>query len=90
MRFSILGALLGTVALAGAGGVAITQTSATDPLRLTDSPPHAQLALAGDPSTSPPAPSETANPTETTIPTATPTPTESPTTGEYTAETKVV
>ncbi|NJP98153.1 hypothetical protein HCN51_53510 [Nonomuraea sp. FMUSA5-5] len=90
MRFSILGALLGTVALAGAGGVAITQTSATDSLRFTDTPLHAQqAALAGDPSTSPPSttpPSTSPSPTETTTPTATP----SPTDGDYTAETRVV
>ena len=31
MRFTIVGAVLGTLALAGAGGIAITQTSAYDP-----------------------------------------------------------
>ncbi|MGV9376809.1 hypothetical protein ACWDRB_13390 [Nonomuraea sp. NPDC003707] len=74
MRFSILGALLGTVALAGAGGVAITQTSATDPLRSTDNRPGALGA----------------NVALTTVPTTSPAPTETPTIGEYTATTKVV
>ncbi|MEV4017039.1 hypothetical protein AB0J35_41755 [Nonomuraea angiospora] len=74
MRFSILGALLGTVALAGAGGVAITQTSATDPLRSTDN----RLGALG------------ANVALTTVPTTSPAPTETPTIGEYTATTKVV
>jgi hypothetical protein len=59
MRFSILGALLGTVALAGAGGVAITQTSASDPLRFTDTPIDAKVVLA----TTAPPPTE-APPTE--------------------------
>lgn len=53
MRFSILGALLGTVALAGAGGLAITQTSATNPLRVSDTSPLGRLATT-DPVTSPP------------------------------------
>ncbi|MFI6736803.1 hypothetical protein ACIBI9_28080 [Nonomuraea sp. NPDC050451] len=74
MRFSILGALLGTVALAGAGGVAITQTSATDPLRSTDN----RLGALG------------AEVALTTVPTTSPAPTETPTIGEYTATTKVV
>jgi len=60
MRFSILGALFGTVALAGAGGVAITQTSASDPLRSRDTPINAQVvALATTP-----APAETPPPDE--------------------------
>ncbi|MEV0387652.1 hypothetical protein [Nonomuraea sp. NPDC050643] len=79
MRFSILGALLGTVALAGAGGVAITQTSATDSLPITGSPLNARVALAADPSTSPPA-----------DPSGSPSPSATPTNGEYTAKTQVV
>ncbi|MFC5831612.1 hypothetical protein [Nonomuraea insulae] len=92
MRFSILGALLGTVALAGAGGAAITQTSATEPLRITDTSLNARVALAGDPSTSPPPTTSTppTSPTTSPSPTETPAPTESPTTGEYTAEAQVV
>ncbi|WP_043630682.1 hypothetical protein [Nonomuraea candida] len=92
MRFSILGALLGTVALAGAGGVAITQTSAADSLRFTDNPSNARMALAGDPSTSPPAtsPTPTPTPTGTSTETPAPTPTAQPTDAEYTAKTRVV
>ncbi|MCK2213068.1 hypothetical protein MF672_004540 [Actinomadura sp. ATCC 31491] len=49
MKLSILGALLGTVALAGAGGIAVTQTSAADPLRTDSSPIDAPVVLATDP-----------------------------------------
>ncbi|PZG01494.1 hypothetical protein C1J01_47985, partial [Nonomuraea aridisoli] len=89
MRFSILGALLGTVALAGTGGAAITQASATESLRLTGNPPPLQLALAADPTT-PDSPTASPSPTETLTPTETPTPTASPTNADYTAETRVV
>ncbi|TLF53898.1 hypothetical protein FE391_42600, partial [Nonomuraea sp. KC401] len=52
MKLSILGALLGTVALAGAGGAAISQTSATEPLS-TGSPLGARVALTDGPSETP-------------------------------------
>src|SRR5690606_23922288 len=45
MRFTILGALLGTAALAGAGGIAITQSSAQTPLPVTESPAAVGAAL---------------------------------------------
>jgi hypothetical protein len=44
MRFTIVGAVIGTMALAGAGGIAITQTSSSDPLNITGPPLRVEFA----------------------------------------------
>ncbi|WP_219471706.1 hypothetical protein [Nonomuraea rhizosphaerae] len=56
MRFTIVGALVATLALAGVGGVAITQTSSSDPLNLTGPPLRVEVV-------SPAATTPTATPT---------------------------